>query len=485
MTDTSDSAAAGRSGHAHAGADPTVGVPGIVDAEDLSTAGRIPGAAVGARRRPRADRRADEELGIAWPRRRRLPDRIEVVVPAPGRRKAALPGGQRGRGRTRYLQGHSLHDGRSARLDRRLHHHLLRDPQRVLRHLRPRRGHPLAPPVDQRRQRGQGRRIPRPEHPRLRVQPGDRHPRRRRGVHLRRGNGPAGFARRTSRSAATQAAVPGGGGPVRLPDRGQQRRDHRLGAGHRVGRQRLVPVDGHRQVAGPQDLFAVRTRHPAGPVRGADGHHASPATGVGRRHAGRHPTQVLHSWRVFDADLHSPASGRAAVLRRRGRRRLDARHHCADVFQRNGFRAVGGVEVAGVLQARVMRQVHAVPRGYGLAGADSAPGSFRHRDDGGPRHHGRRRRQHRRPVVLRPGRRGGHPDPVRLQVLPRRVRGPGHRRTPPVVSPDCWLERTDMSTAADAPVRRRSRRRRKAGPGRACPADHRRRRWSTHPRANW
>ena len=148
---------------------------------------------------------------------------------------------------------------------------------------------------------------------------------RRRGVHLRRGNRPAGFARGPSRSAATQAAVPGGGRPVRLPDRGQQRRDHCLGAGHRAGRQRLVPVDGHRQVAGPQDLFAVRTRHPAGPVRGADGHHAAPAAGVGRRHAERHSAQVLHSWRVVDADLHPPAPGRAAVLRRRGRRRLDAR----------------------------------------------------------------------------------------------------------------------------------------------------------------
>ena len=35
--------------------------------------------------------------------------------------------------------------------------------------------------------------------------------------------------------------------------------------------------------------------------------------------------------------------------------------------------------------------------------------------------------QHRRPVVLRARRRRGHPDPVQLQVLPIRVRGPGDR----------------------------------------------------------
>ena len=35
------------------------------------------------------------------------------------------------------------------------------------------------------------------------------------------------------------------------------------------------------------------------------------------------------------------------------------------------------VEVAGVLQARVLRQVHAVPGGHRLAGADPAPGGVR------------------------------------------------------------------------------------------------------------
>ena len=51
--------------------------------------------------------------------------------------------------------------------------------------------------------RGEGRRVPRQEHPGLRVRPGDRRARRCRRLHLRRGNRAAGFARRAA------AASPG------------------------------------------------------------------------------------------------------------------------------------------------------------------------------------------------------------------------------------------------------------------------------------
>ena len=64
----------------------------------------------------------------------------------PGRHQAALPGDQRRRGRTGYLQGHSADDGRPALADRGLHHHLVRDPGAVLRDLRPRRGGARAAP---------------------------------------------------------------------------------------------------------------------------------------------------------------------------------------------------------------------------------------------------------------------------------------------------------------------------------------------------
>ena len=81
--------------------------------------------------------------------------------------------------------------------------------------------------------------------------------------------------------------------------------------------------------------------------------------------------------------------------------RLDARHHRRADLQRDGVGAVGGHEVDRVLQARELRQVHAVPGGHLLAAADP-------RADGAPRGHARGRRdaarrlrQHPRPLVLR------------------------------------------------------------------------------------
>ena len=40
---------------------------------------------------------------------------------------------------------------------------------------------------------------------------------------------------------------------------------------------------GTEKSPGPEDLLAVRARHPAGPVRGADGYHAAAVAGLGRR----------------------------------------------------------------------------------------------------------------------------------------------------------------------------------------------------------
>ncbi len=78
-------------------------------------------------------------------------------------------------------------------------------------------------------------------------------------------------------------------------------------------------------------------------------------------------------------------------------------------------------EVVGVLQARVVRQVHAVPRGHLLVRRHLRPPRARRRDPGGPRHAARPVRQHPRPVVLRAGRRRDLTGLVLDQVLPRRV----------------------------------------------------------------
>ena len=61
--------------------------------------------------------------------------------------------------------------------------------------------------------------------------------------------------------------------------------------------------------------------------------------------------------------------------RRRGR--LDARHPRAADLRRDHLRRPGRAAVDGVLQARVVRQVHAVPRGHLVAGADAGATSSR------------------------------------------------------------------------------------------------------------
>ena len=127
----------------------------------------------------------------------------------------------------------------------------------------------------QRRARGLREGLPRPRHPRHGLRHRHRRARGRGRLHLRRGDGAARLARRPPRPAPAQAAVPGHRGPLRVAHRGQQRRDDRQRAVHRVGRQRLVPVHGHREEPRPQDLLGLRARRAARPDRGAARHHAA------------------------------------------------------------------------------------------------------------------------------------------------------------------------------------------------------------------
>ena len=65
---------------------------------------------------------------------------------------------------------------------------------------------------------GLRRRLPRHRHPRLGLRPRAGRARRRRRLHLRRGDGAAGLARGLPRPAAAQAAVPRRRRPLRRPD---------------------------------------------------------------------------------------------------------------------------------------------------------------------------------------------------------------------------------------------------------------------------
>ena len=93
--------------------------------------------------RPRPD---GQGLRPARPRRRRLPDRHEVGLPARAGRRPALPRGQRRRVRAGHLQGHPADDGQPAAPDRGRDHHRLRDRLPPRLHLRARRGRARLPP---------------------------------------------------------------------------------------------------------------------------------------------------------------------------------------------------------------------------------------------------------------------------------------------------------------------------------------------------
>ena len=103
-------------------------------------------------------------LGSARPRRRRVPDRHQMVVHPAGRhrrrRQAALPGGQRRRVGTRYVQRHSADVGHAALPGRGRDHRGVRDPGAPRVHLRPRRGGAGAAPTAGRGRRGVRGRLP-------------------------------------------------------------------------------------------------------------------------------------------------------------------------------------------------------------------------------------------------------------------------------------------------------------------------------------
>ena len=199
-----------------------------MDASVLRARGRLPGGREGARDEPRCAHRRDQEGAHPRARRRRLRLRHEDELHAQGVEEAALPRGQRRRGRAGHVQRSLHHGAESALAGRGLHH-------RLLRHRRARRLTSTCATSCTSRRSGSGAPI---EEARAKGYLGkspfgkglpDRRPRphRRGRVHLRRGDGAAQLARGASRRAAHQAAVPGAVGRVRLPDHGEQRRDHR------------------------------------------------------------------------------------------------------------------------------------------------------------------------------------------------------------------------------------------------------------------
>ena len=114
-------------------------------------------------------------------------------------------------------------------------------------------------------------RLRRAEHPRHRHRRRGARPPRRGLVRVRRGDGAHRVARGQARPAAHQAAVPGGGRPLRLPDDRQQRRDARERAAHPDPRRRVVRRVRHREERRAEALLDQRPRRAPRQLRGADG----------------------------------------------------------------------------------------------------------------------------------------------------------------------------------------------------------------------
>ena len=195
------------------------------------------------------------------------------------------------------------------------------------------------------------------------------HAPRRRRLHLRRGDGAAVLARRLSRPAAAQAAVPRGRGPVRVPDRGQQRGDADERPAHRRARRGVVSAVGHREEPGHQDPVRERAGEAARQLRGADGPAAARTDRETLRRDARRPeAQGGDPGRLVGAAAAGVAARHRPRLRVHDRGRDVARLGRRDRDRRSDLHRGRALEHHALLRARVVRQVHAVPRGHVLAG---------------------------------------------------------------------------------------------------------------------
>ena len=272
--------------------------------------------------------------------------------------------------------------------------------------------------------RRQGR-LPRRAHPRLRPHARPGRPPRRRRLHLRRGDRAARRARGQARQPAPEAAVPGHPGPLPGPDADQQRRDAderrrsscgwaarstRRSAPRRSTGTKVVSVSGCVQRPGNYEIelgIAVARDHLRPRRRPARGPHDQVPGSPAARSSPVLPGTDEYLDLPYDFD--SMAEGRldARLRRDHRRRRLDPDRR---------RRAQDGE----VLPPRVVRQVHAVPRGHQLDREDARAHRARRGHADGPRHHGLGPGADHRQLPVRARRRDGDADRLDDQALPRR-----------------------------------------------------------------
>ena len=165
---------------------------------------------------------------------------------------------------------------------------------------------------------------------------------------------------------------------------------------------------GTPELAGHRPLLDLRQRREARQLRARARHLDARADLHARgRDRRRPPAEGGHPRRLLGAGADRATDRRAARLRLAGRDRDVLRRRLADRGRRALLHGAARAALDEVLHARVLRQVHAVPRGDALAGA--APGEAR-----------ARRRWARRP---RPAAKGLRPDRGQVALRARRLRG--------------------------------------------------------------
>ena len=238
--------------------------------------------------------------------------------------------------------------------------------------------------------------LPRQEHPRLRLRPRDRRAPRRRRLHLRRRD------RRCSRASRASAAMPrikppfpAIAGPLREADRRQQRRDavdrpahHAHGRrGVRQARRRTAPP------ARASSRCRVTSSGPATTRSSSASRSATSSTGLAGGVRGGKQMKFFIPGGASSPWLMARRAPRRAA--RHGLRRQQSsetmlgsgRGHGVRRDDRPGRSSRGGSRSSS--RTRV-RQVHAVPRGLGLAREGAVPDVARPRPPRGPRPAARR-----------------------------------------------------------------------------------------------
>ena len=394
--------------------------------------------------------RAAAGLQRARPRRRRLPDGQEGLLPAQGRH-GQVPRLQRRRVRARDLQGPRAHAEEPPSADRGDGHRGLRGGGEQELHLHPRRVRTPGRRPGRRARRGARGRLRRAGNPRHRPRRRPRRPPRRRRLHLRRGDRPAGLAGGQARQPAPQAPVPRQPGALPGPDAHQQRRDADERPVDPADGWRGVREDRHRELDRHEGRLDLRLRAAARQLRDRPRDELARADlRPGRRPARRRRGEGVVPRRLerAGAPRHRRVPRPALRLRRAGQGRLDARLGRDHRHRRHDPDRRRGAQDREVLPPRVLRQVHAVPRGHELDGQDARAHRLRRGHPDGPRHHGVGLRPDHRQLPVRAGRRDGDADRLDDRALPRGVRGP-HRGG--ARAQRAWARQIPRSTAALTP----------------------------------